>query len=78
MVHENQFLFSIHNKVFSIGLRPGFLSSGKKIHQGHRLKIMIVFQGIVIHLVVVMSGEEVRNKTFNSKIISGGITIGFM
>ncbi len=57
MVHENQFLFSIHNKVFSIGLRPGFLSSGKKIHQGHRLKIMIVFQGIVIHLVVVMSGE---------------------
>ena len=57
MVHENQFLFSIHNKVFSIGFRPGFLSSGNKIHQGHRLKIMIVFQGIVIHLVVVISGE---------------------
>ena len=78
MVHENQFLFSIHNKVFSIGLRPGFLSSGKKIHQGHRLKIMIVFQGIVIHLGAGMSGESIRNRNFDKTIISGGITFGVM
>ena len=63
---------------FVIGFRSGFLSAGNKIHRGHGLKIMTVFQGIVIHLGAGISGESIRNGNFDKTIISGGITFGFM
>ena len=61
-----------------IGFRSGFLSAGNKNHRGHGLKIMTVFQGIVIHLGTSISGESIRNGNFDKTIISGGITFGFM
>ena len=61
-----------------IGFRSGFLSAGNKIHSGHGLKIMTVFQGIVIHLGAGISGVSIRNGNFDKTIISGGITFGVM
>ena len=61
-----------------IGFRSGFLSIENKIYHGHGLKIMTVFQGIVIHLGTSISGESIRNGNFDKTIISGGITFGFM
>ena len=63
---------------FVVGFRSGFLSAGNKIHRGHGLKIMTVFQGIVIHLGAGISEESIRNENFDKTIISGEITVRLM
>jgi len=61
-----------------IGFRSGILMTPQKNHIGYGLKMMTVFQGIVCHFGLGISGDSIQKGISKNLIISGGITFGFM
>lgn len=68
----------ILSESITLGYRTGILTFGDSTVAGHGIKLVKVYQGMVINLGASISSEAFTNKDWNKFIFSSGVTFGIM
>ena len=62
----------------TLGYRTGILTFGNSTVAGHGIKLVKVYQGLVINLGASITSNALKNKEWNKFIFSSGVTFGIM